>query len=80
MRTLDGHSSWIMGVALTPDGRRAVSASEDSTLRVWDLESGKEVLRMDGGAPFMCCAVADNKLIFAGDNNGGLHWAEIRNL
>ena len=25
---------------MTPDGRRAVSGSEDKTLRVWDLESG----------------------------------------
>ena len=25
---------------MTPDGRRAVSASEDETLKVWDLEQG----------------------------------------
>ena len=29
-----------MSVSVTPDGRRAVSASGDKTLRVWDLESG----------------------------------------
>jgi WD40 repeat protein len=28
----------LRGVAVTPDGSRVVSASEDSTLRVWDLE------------------------------------------
>ena len=27
-----------MAVAVTPDGQRAVSASEDKTLKVWDLE------------------------------------------
>jgi WD40 repeat protein len=27
-------------VSVTPDRRRAVSASLDKTLRVWDLESG----------------------------------------
>jgi WD40 repeat protein len=31
-----------------PDGRRAVSASHDRTLRVWDLETG-QTLRMLGG-------------------------------
>jgi WD40 repeat protein len=30
-------------VVLTPDERRAVSALADGTLRVWDLETGKEV-------------------------------------
>jgi WD40 repeat protein len=28
-------------VAVTADGKRAVSASYDHTLKVWDLESGK---------------------------------------
>ena len=35
-------------MAVTPDGRRAVSASTDRTLRVWDLETG-ESLRTLGG-------------------------------
>ena len=29
-----------MSVALTPDGRKAISGSGDKTVRVWDLESG----------------------------------------
>ena len=31
----------VMSVSVTPDGRRAVSGSNDKTLRVWDLESGQ---------------------------------------
>ena len=27
---------------MTADGRRAVSASEDKTLKVWDLETGRD--------------------------------------
>ena len=34
VRTLEGHSGYISGVAVTPDGRRAVSASGDHTLKV----------------------------------------------
>jgi hypothetical protein len=30
-------------VSVTPDGRRAVSGSEDQTLKVWDLETGQEM-------------------------------------
>jgi len=39
LRTLEGHSDWVNGVAVSPDGRRAVSASFDETLKVWDLHS-----------------------------------------
>ena len=35
-------------MAVTPDGRRAVSASEDKTLKVWDLESGRELRTLEG--------------------------------
>ena len=33
MHTLEGHSAWLRGAAVSPDGRRAVSASFDHTLR-----------------------------------------------
>ena len=38
IRTLAGHTDWVNAVAVTPDGRRAVSASSDKTLKVWDLD------------------------------------------
>ena len=38
LRTLEGHSASVYGVAVTADGKRAVSASGDKTLKVWDLE------------------------------------------
>ena len=41
LRTLEGHTNQVTAVAVTSDGRRAVSASWDKTLRIWDLESGK---------------------------------------
>jgi WD40 repeat protein len=48
LRTLTGHTDVVMAVAVTPDGRRAVSASDDNTLRVWDLESGAELRTLTG--------------------------------
>jgi WD40 repeat protein len=48
LRTLEGHSWAVNGVAVTPDGRRAVSASEDTTLKVWDLDSGVVLRTLEG--------------------------------
>lgn len=47
LRTLEGHTL-VKGVAMTPDGRRAVSASSDSTLKVWDLENGRALYTLEG--------------------------------
>ena len=48
LRTLKGHSGPVHAVAVTPDGRRAISASDDKTLRVWDLESGQSLRTLKG--------------------------------
>ena len=48
LRTLQGHSAQVLCVALTADGRRAVSGSADHTLKVWDLESGEELRTLEG--------------------------------
>ncbi len=38
-----GHMALIRRMAFTPDGKELVSASEDKTVRVWDLATGKTV-------------------------------------
>ena len=40
MFTLAGHSARVRSLALSADGTRAVSASDDKTLKVWNLERG----------------------------------------
>jgi len=52
VRLLTGHSGPIRAIAVTPDGARAMSASDDQTLRCWDLQTGQttQVLRGHTGA------------------------------
>ncbi|MBI3862253.1 MAG: PQQ-binding-like beta-propeller repeat protein [Planctomycetia bacterium] len=37
------HWGWILKVAMTPDGRRLVTAGRDGTARIWDAATGKEL-------------------------------------
>lgn len=52
--TLAQHNASIMGVILTPDGRRALSYSEDNTLQLWDIESGQRLSMLDVHRNFTC--------------------------
>ena len=45
---LEGHDSWVRGLVLTPDGHHAVSASNDTTLKIWDLTTGNDIRTLKG--------------------------------
>ena len=45
---LEGHTGDAWRVALSADGTRAVSASEDRTLRVWDLTGHNPPVVLEG--------------------------------
>jgi hypothetical protein len=58
VRDLVGHADKVTACAVTPDGRRVVSASEDKTLKVWDLETGRALATLEGhGDRVSACAV-----------------------
>ena len=40
-----------------PDGRRVVSASDDKTLKVWDVATGKCVATLEGHSDYVRCGV-----------------------
>ena len=68
-----GHMAKFSGIAFTPDGRQLVSASEDKTIRVWDLASGKTVRTIRGesapgpaGKVFAMALSPDGKWLAAG--------------
>ncbi len=40
---LVGHTRDVVSVALSPDGKLALSGAEDTTIRLWDLATGKQL-------------------------------------
>jgi WD40 repeat protein len=66
LRTLEGHTDCVTAVAVTMDGKRAVSASGDRTLKAWDLEVGLLIATFCCDAPALCCVGADENRIVAG--------------
>jgi small GTP-binding protein len=82
LRTLEGHSGAVRGVALGGDGRRALSGSEDRTVRVWDAETGACLRTLEGhsGAVLSVAWSADGDFAFSGANNGVLRVWDLRDL
>lgn len=51
----------------------AVSASEDGTLKVWEVESGREVATFSADVDMLCCAIGSDGMVIAGDEGGCVH-------
>ncbi len=81
VRTLVGHSDAVTAVAIAPDGKTAISASDDKTLKVWDLLTGKEVASFSGEGAFNGCAFApDGVTVVAGDASGRVHFLRLEGM
>jgi WD40 repeat protein/serine/threonine protein kinase len=47
-RHFDGHTNVVITVAVSPDGKTALSGSGDRTMRWWDLETGTQLRVFNG--------------------------------
>jgi WD40 repeat protein/Flp pilus assembly protein TadD len=45
---LKGHTAPVTGLAFTPDSQRIASTSLDTTVKIWDPSSGREILSLRG--------------------------------
>ncbi len=67
-RVLLGHTKALNCVVVTPDGRTAVSGSDDKTVRVWDLEAGRLTATLEGhtGEVWGVAVTPDGRLAVSG--------------
>jgi WD40 repeat protein len=92
LRRLDGHTAAIRYAAFTPDGRRILTCSGDShdgraalsgmfdvSIRLWDVETGKEMARLVGptlGVRTLAMS-ADGRMLAGGTDSGEVWLWEI---
>jgi hypothetical protein len=70
--TQGGHSAGVVHVALSPDQTRLISASHDHSVRLWDVESGQELSRLDGhtNKVNVVCWAPDGQQLASGGRDG----------
>jgi platelet-activating factor acetylhydrolase IB subunit alpha len=55
-----GHDNWVRGVVIHPAGKHIISVSDDKTMRIWDLRTGRCTRAIDAHSHFVTCvAISD---------------------
>jgi RNA polymerase sigma factor (sigma-70 family) len=83
VRRFEGHPDWVYTVALSPDGRRALSGSAseedaDGVVRLWDVATGKELRRLEGhtaGVMSVAFSPDGKRAVSASDDHTVRLWA-----
>ena len=80
--TLKGHLGRVTSVSFSPDGKRIVSGCFDSTLKVWDAETGQELLTLKGHSDWVRSVSfsPDGKRIVSGSDDNTLKVWDARRL
>lgn len=74
-----GHAGWVMAIDLSPDENYCASASFDNTVRVWDMASGEEVLKVEAVQPKTVRYFAGGRFLVFGERSGRIHVWDIPN-
>ena len=70
-RTLAGHTSHVMGLAITNDGRKMLSGSDDGSVKVWDTASWECERTIEIGSNVFSILVSGST-VFSGCESGDI--------
>jgi WD40 repeat protein len=70
--TFKGHDNWVYSVTFSPDGDQALSASEDGTMKVWDIENREEMQSFAVDHIWAAAFSPDNRQLLTGGDDGTL--------
>src|SRR6267378_1820129 len=69
----------VSGIAFSPDSKVLASASQDGSLRLWDLTTGQQLRRLAAHADGVRCVAfsPDGKTVATGGQDAGIHLWEV---
>jgi WD40 repeat protein len=74
---LSGHTDWLLGADLSPNGTDALTASEDHTAIIWDVNTGKQKFILTGHKAIVGAAVYSpdgTKILTVSRDQSGILW------
>lgn len=76
VRELSGHSQPITVLQMLNDRQELISGSRDGTVRIWNLNDGKQLFQQPLDGPVMCVTASENgeTIIAAGENKRVRIW------
>ena len=67
IRSIEGHSHWVLSVAISPGGSILVSGGADKTIKVWNLKTGQVIRTLNGHSSWITAvAIAAHGKIVSG--------------
>ena len=72
LAVLKGHTQGVLSVSISPDGKKIVSGSYDNSIRVWDTDTGREILpplQANNSYVFSVAFSPDGKKIASGSSD-----------